>query len=124
MINNNITVLEEEIKKVSSEKMSMDNAQTIAFCYMAKIALEKLLSEKEEKDILPQNKNATEKKYERNSTFSLVPTLDIFLKEHTEHNLKKVCLELKETCLSIYATLRNEQEKEIFKNAFKNLTTF
>lgn len=124
MANNNITVLEEELKKLSSKKMSMDNVQAIAFCYTAKIALEKLLSEENEKDTLTQNKNATEEEYERNSTFSPMPTLDIFLKEHTEHNLKKVCLELKETCLSIYATLRNEQEKEIFKNTFINLTTF
>ena len=46
------------------------------------------------------------------------------MKIHSEHNLKKLCLEIQEFCMSIYATLENEEEKEIFSDAIEKLSVF
>ena len=44
----------------------------------------------------------------------IFPTLNEFSTEHSEHTLRKLCLEIQEFCLSIYSTLETEDEKKIF----------
>ena len=49
------------------------------------------------------------------------PTWESFCNEHNEHNLAKLCIEMKEFEAAVYATLQSEREKEIFvknKNVF------
>ena len=54
----------------------------------------------------------------------LFPSYDEYMKIHSEHNLKKLCLEIQEFCMSIYATLESEEEKQIFFDAINKPTTF
>lgn len=57
--------------------------------------------------------------YTAQKTTEAIPSLNEFYKNHTEHNLKKVCLEIRELCLSIYSTLQNEEEKNIYLENIK-----
>lgn len=114
MIKENIEILEKEIKKLSNEKMTMTNAEAIARCYASKIALESLLAEQEGNYTTLQHKTATEGEFQKVEGYNPVPTLSIFYNAHSGHNLKKVCLEIKELCDSVYATLESEEEKNIF----------
>ena len=59
--------------------------------------------------------------YTEQKTTEAIPSLNEFYKNHTEHNLKKVCLEIRELCLSIYSTLQTQAEKEIYYNALDKI---
>lgn len=47
---------------------------------------------------------------------SVISTLSDYQAEHSISNLKKVCLEISEFCLSLYASTENEEERKIFRN--------
>lgn len=122
-IQENIRFLNEEIIKLSAETMSPTLAQNISAYFGAKIALESLLGNSigiDNKNLLLYNKGQ-ENTYVNVSREELFPTLTEFRQNHTEHNLKKLCLEVKEFCISIYSTLQNEEEKNIYKSMFQNL---
>lgn len=121
-IQENIKVLEEEILKLSVEKMTPSLAQNLNAYFGAKNALESVLY----KNILRnQNEDIQEVAVLVNADEKeLLPTLKDFRQNHTEHNLQKLCLEIQEFCISIYSTLQNQEEKNIYSNMIKNLTTF
>lgn len=52
------------------------------------------------------------------------PSIEKYYNEHSEHNLKKLCLEIKEFCVSVYSTLQSEEEKKIYFDMLKSLTLF
>ena len=62
--------------------------------------------------------NATKQQEELIDVF---PALREYQKEHSEHNLKKLCLEIQEFCISVYATLKNDEEKNIYFDMVKSL---
>ena len=125
IIENNIDVLNEDLHKLSREKITNSSAQTIGLYYMAKIALENILNKKQ---ISTSETKTDESVAKKTSDFEVaiytLPNVKEYFANHTENNLKKACLELKEMCLSVYATLSNNNEKNIFLETFKNMTSF
>ena len=121
-IQNNIKVLDEDIRKLSNEKINNSIAQTLNVYYGAKIALESILKENN-KSVLAYNETLDEgqKITSINNNVEYLSSANEFFQNHTEHNLKKLCLEIQELCVSIYATLRSEEEKNIFINAIKSI---
>ena len=108
----NIRILEEEIQKISTKEMTPSLAQNLDTFYGAKNALESLL------------KNPTTKEaviIEQSTYNEYLPTINKYMQEQNEHNLKKVCLEIQEVCASIYATLKNDKEKDIYLDMVKFL---
>lgn len=111
-IQDNIRILDEEMVKLSMEKMTPSLAQNLNAYFGAKIALESLL------------KNPTTKEaviIEQSTYNEYLPTINKYMQEQNEHNLKKVCLEIQEVCASIYATLKNDKEKDIYLDMVKFL---
>ena len=118
MIKENIQILEEEIIKLSNEKITSSSAQIIASLYCSNLALKELL--KEEGESIPfYQESATEGEIRSEST--IIPSLQTFYNSHNEHFLKKVCLEIDELCVSVYANLKTEEEKNIFMQSMQNL---
>ena len=94
-----------EIDKIKAKNtIQMQDVQTLAFCFGALQAL---------------NLNATAQQEELIDVF---PALKEYQKEHSEHNLRKLCLEIQEFCISVYATLKSQEEKNIYFSMIKNLT--
>ena len=62
-------------------------------------------------------------KYEINLK-DFCPTLEKYYTEQNEHNFKKLCLEIQEFCVSIYATIQSEEEKKVYFDMIKKLTLF
>ena len=54
----------------------------------------------------------------------IFPALKKYQKNHTENNLKKLCIEILEFCREVYASTRSEDEREVFKNMFDKLSNF
>lgn len=124
-IQENIRVLEEEILKLSVEKMTPSLAQNLNTYFGAKSALESVLYKNNKNISRNQNEDIQEVAVLVNADEKeLLPTLKDFRQNHTEHNLQKLCLEIQEFCISIYSTLQNQEEKNIYSNMIKNLTTF
>ena len=124
-IQKNIDILNEDIEKLSQEKINNSIAQMLSAYYGAKIALESILNKngKTTTDIektTPQIENKTF----INELDNAFPTYNKYLQEHSEHNLKKLCLEIKEFCVSVYSTLQSEEEKKIYFDMLKSLTLF
>ena len=108
MIRDNINILSSEIEKLSNQKITNSTSELLANYYMAKTALESLVEN-------------TPPMFE--ARIDSMPALANFQNNHTEQNLQRVCLEIRELCLSVWATLRTEEEKTIFKNMVEILTT-
>ena len=111
MIKENIQILENEIAKLGREKITSSSAQIIGSLYCSKLALKELLEGKGETIPLSQEK-ATQGEI-RNEE-AIIPSLQMFYIEHDEHSLKKLCLEIDELCVSVYANLKTDEEKLIF----------
>lgn len=45
----------------------------------------------------------------------IFPALGIYQREHTLINLQRLCQEISEFCAEVYASTRNEEERQIFK---------
>ena len=123
-VQENIRILEEEIIKLSTERMTPSLAQSLNTYFGAKMALEGLLNNSSKSVLNIQNKPTHEDIGFVAVEKELFPTLIEFNQNHTEHNLKKLCLEIQEFCISVYSTLQNEEEKNIYRYMAKNLTTF
>ena len=93
-----------EIDKIKAKNtIQMQDVQTLAFCYGALQALD-LNSTKQQEELI-----------------DVFPALREYQKEHSEHNLRKLCLEIQEFCVSIYATLKSDEEKNIYFDMVKSL---
>jgi hypothetical protein len=110
-IQDNINILNAEIEKLSVEKITTSTAQLLNTFHGAKMALEELtqpLTKKVQDDIM-SGENETP-----------LITNEFFF-THTIRDLKKMCIEIQELCLSVYATLNNEEEKSIYYEMINNL---
>ena len=121
-IQENIKTLNDEIEKLSKEKITNSIAQTLNVYYGAKNALESILKENN-KSVLVYNETTEEEQKitSIDNDVEYLSSVNEFFQNHTKHNLKKLCLEIQELCVSIYATLRSEEEKNIFTEFVKNI---
>lgn len=96
-----------EIEKIKAKNtMQMQDVQTLALCYGALQAL---------------NMETTDQQYELTDIF---PALSKYQTSHSEHDLKKLCLEIQEFCQSLYVTIANDEHRKIYFDMTKKLTTF
>ena len=51
----------------------------------------------------------------------IFPALKLYKQDHTEINLRKLCVEIAEFCREVYASTRNESERDIFRAMVKKL---
>lgn len=51
----------------------------------------------------------------------IFPALEKYKANHSAENLKKLCVEVSEFCQAIYASTRNEPERDIYRNMVKKL---
>lgn len=51
----------------------------------------------------------------------IFPALHKYKTEHNTVNLEKLCVEVAEFCRAIYASTRNQQEREVFKKMLDKL---
>lgn len=80
--------------------------KTLAFCYGALQAL---------------NLDATNEQEELSDIF---PALKDYQSNNSEHNFKKLCLEIQEFCQSVYVMTTNDEQRKIYFDMVKILTTF
>lgn len=93
-----------EIEKIKAKNtIQMQDVQTLALCYGALQAL---------------NIGAT---VQQNEFVNIFPALKDYQSNHTEHNLKKLCLEIQEFCQSVYVTTTNDTERKIYYDMVKKL---
>ena len=52
---------------------------------------------------------------------NICPALNDYYANHTEHNLKCLCLQMQEFFLSVYSTLESIEEKEMLFNSIKRI---
>ena len=98
-------IIAEIVKIKAKSTLTMQDIQTLAFCYGALQAL---------------NLGVTEQQEELIDVF---PALKEYQLERNEHNFKKLCLEIREFCQSIYSMTANDEQREIYFDMIKNLTT-
>lgn len=112
MVRENIKILEEDIEKLSKEKITNSTAQMLSTYYTAKIALESVLNKNNE-FILPQKEivEYTTISNDGSTIQSMFPSFTTFQSNHNLHNLKKVLVETEEFLTFIYSGLKNEEEK-------------
>lgn len=98
-----------EIDKIKAKNtIQMQDVQTLAFCYGALQALN-LRTTRQQKESVKEE------------LIDIFPALTSYQQEHSEHNLRKLCLEIQEFCISVYATLKNDEEKNIYFDMVKSL---
>lgn len=51
----------------------------------------------------------------------IFPALQKYKDDHTEANLQKLCVELCEFCSAVYASTRNERERDIYRRMTNKL---
>lgn len=110
-IQNNVQILTEEIEKLSREKITNSTAQLLSTYYGAKKCLLEMqtpLTKEAENDIII-------------SPSEYLPSARDYFNTHERRSLQKLCLEIQELCVSVYATLQNEEEKTIYYNMIDNL---
>ena len=96
-----------EIGKIKGgNSFSMQDVQTLAFCYGALQAL---------------NLEATTEQEELSDIF---PALKDYQSNNSEHSFKNLCLEIQEFCQSVYVMTTNDEQRKIYFDMVKNLTTF
>ena len=115
-VQENINILEEEILKLSNEKINSSIAEKLNIFYGAKIALENIrlkdLTKTADNNIIEQDGKMLQ---ESDQLFSE------YLKNRTLRDLQKLCLEIQEMCVSVYATLQNEEEKQVYIDMVKKI---
>lgn len=113
-VQENIHVLEEEILKLSNEKINSSIAEKLNIFYGAKNALENIgvkdLTKTADNDIIQQDSKMLQ---ESEWLFSE------YLRNRTLRDLQKLCLEIQEMCVSVYATLQNDEEKQVYIDMVK-----
>ncbi|MEE0840859.1 MAG: hypothetical protein U0L72_10025 [Acutalibacteraceae bacterium] len=115
-VQENIHVLEEEILKLSNEKINSSIAEKLNIFYGAKNALENIgvkdLTKTADNDIIQQDGKMLQKSERLFSEY---------LRNRTLRDLQKLCLEIQEMCVSVYATLQNDEEKQVYIDMVKNI---
>ena len=115
-VQKNIDILEEEILKLSNEKINSSIAERLNVFYGAKNALEnielKKLTKSTDNDIIQQDNTMLQKPSQMFSEY---------LENRTLRNLQKLCLEIQEMCVSVYATLQNDEEKQVYIDMVKKI---
>jgi hypothetical protein len=100
-----------EIGKIKSKTtLTMQDIQTLAFCYGALQALNLPSSN------IPETNQSEE-------LIDIFPALKEYQYNHNEHNFKKLCLEIREFCQSIYSMTINDEQRKIYFDMVKSLTT-
>lgn len=66
--------------------------------------------DKIEDDVAPM-----QTKDEKREVADSFPTLNKYKKEHTLINLQKLCIEVADFCLAIYASTQSDEERTVFK---------
>lgn len=101
-----IDEINNEIEKIKSKStFSMQDVQALAMLWGAS-------------QVLIEKGSETPQKEELKDIF---PALSKYQNEHTTENLKKLCVEIKEFCKSVYASTRNEEEAAIYKDMINKL---
>lgn len=115
-VQENINILEEEILKLSNEKINSSIAEKLNIFYGAKNALENIgvkdLTKTADNDIMQQDSKMLQES-ER--------LLSEYLRNRTLRDLQKLCLEIQEMCVSVYATLQNDEEKQVYIEMVKKI---
>lgn len=97
-----------EIEKIKlKDKIQMQDVQTLALCYGAIQALEY---------------GTSNIQLEHSESADLFPSWKDYQLYHTEHNFKKLCLEIQEFCQSIYV-MTTTDERKIYNDMINNLKT-
>ena len=52
---------------------------------------------------------------------SIFPALQKYKAEHTKANLQKLCVEIAEFCKSVYASTKNQEEREVYYSMIDKL---
>ena len=110
-VQNNIQILTEEIEKLSREKMTNSTAQLLSTYYGARKCLVEMqapLEKSVENDIIISHSE-------------YLPSAREYFGTHEKRSLQKLCLEIQELCVSVYSTLQNDEEKNIYNIMVKNI---
>lgn len=110
-IQDNVQILTEEIEKLSKEKITNSTAQLLSTYYEARKCLVEMqapLTKETENDIIISHSE-------------YLPSARDYFNTHERRILEKLCLEIQELCVSVYSTLRNEEEKNIYSMMSRNI---
>ena len=110
-VQNNIQILTEEIEKLSREKITNSTAQILSTYYGARKCLAEMQT--------PLTKNVESDIMIPHSEY--LPSAKAYFDTHEMRSLQKLCLEIQELCVSVYATLQNDEEKNIYRMMSKNI---
>lgn len=61
------------------------------------------------------------KSMETNSELDIFPALQKYKDEHNTTNLQKLMVEISEFCYSVYASTRNDEERQIYHSMIEKL---
>lgn len=64
---------------------------------------------------MPENKN------EYQEAMDIFPALHSYKTDHTEINLKRLCVEISEFCNAVYSSTRSEKERAIYNDMVRKL---
>jgi hypothetical protein len=53
----------------------------------------------------------------------IFPALHKYKIDHNTDNLKKLCVEIEQFCRAVYASTRNQYEREVYRNMVDKLNT-
>lgn len=110
-IQDNIQILTEEIEKLSREKITNSTAQLLSTYYGARKCLVEMqapLTKETENDIIISHSE-------------YLPSARDYFNTHERRSLEKLCLEIQELCVSVYGTLQNDDEKNIYSMMLRNI---
>ena len=89
------------------------------------------MDERVGKRLNPQNSGVKSKQFEdsplgkQKDAYSeiadIFPALQKYKDEHTTDNLQKLCVEIGEFCRSVYASTRNEAERNVYRRFVEKL---
>ena len=72
-------------------------------------------------DKLEDNVTLEKIKDEYSEAVDIFPALHKYKSEHNTANLQKLCVEVADFCRAIYASTRNDTERQIYKNMLSKL---
>lgn len=70
---------------------------------------------------LEDNVTLTQAQQEYKEAIDIFPALHKYQTEHTAINLQKLCVEIAEFCRAVYASTRNDDERNIYFNMLDKL---
>ena len=95
--------IRQEIGNIANRpKLTYEAIKQLSELYGAECALTSLGGDKTAYIVEPKTDN------------DVFPALELYRKEHTESNLKRLCTEVLEFCTALYASTENPQERAIY----------